>query len=816
MKKATRVLLLLLCAIVSNPLFAQDGANDPTFNPDDAGFANGVDVPVSAVAVQPDGKILLCGGFVRYKGYDRKYITRINPDESIDLSFNTANDITGNITSVAIQSDGKIIIAGYMNYINGTSVNRLVRLNTDGSLDTSFTAVGDLSNGITAMILQPDGKIVVGGYNFVKRFNSNGTQDMSFSAGAGPEGFVSSLGLQPDGKILAGGSFASFNGSPNKTLVRLETDGSIDSSFGVGEGASTTVSAIEVTSDNKIYVGGVFQTFNNQSLRGVLRLNQDGAIDNLFNIGNGVGINGYVSDITLQPDGKLIAAGRFKGFNGQSNVNDIVRINPDGSLDSGFISPTQTADDGISDIEILNNGNIVIAGVFSKYNDTSRNYTALLNNDGTLNENFTLGAGPGADNVIKVMLPLQEDEILIAGDFNYYNGIASKKVAVINGDDGSIVSSFNVTDGPNGIVNSAAIQQDGKIVIIGDFNYVGAIPRNGIARLNVDGSLDESYQPNLTFNKATIAIQSDGKVIVAGYNSGGNNMYRLNTDGTIDNTFTIPSFVYNLLIMKIIVQSDDRIIVANRNGSSNSLFRLNTNGGLDTTFAGVPENVASVWGMTTDNFGNIYICGFNNSDQSQIAKLDSNGVPDTDVVLDPTFNPFGSITNIKVQGDGKIIVFGSGNIGMAPDTLVRLNADGTLDDTFDTGEGVYGYKSGIYDVLLLEEDKILIAGGFIGYNNIGRNRIAKLNSTGALDVDVFSAVKDNDIVVYKDSQGINISSINELLSSVQVYDMAGRLLVKENNINKHEILVNCIGFKGNVLIVKTILKDGTVSVKKIF
>src|SRR5690554_437044 len=273
---------------------------------------------------------------------------------NIDPSFNIGTGVTGlnsSVHSIVLQPDGKILAGGDFTTFNGTTQNRIVRLNSDGSLDTSFNIGTGANHYVRAIVLQPDGKILVGGsfssfngtaQNRIVRLNSDGTLDTSFNIGTGFNENVISVTLQPDGKILVGGHFTTFNGTTQNRLVRLNSDGTLDTSFNTGTGFSYGVTSITLQPDGKILVGGNFTAFNGTTQNRVIRLNSDGTLDTSFNIG--IGFNGYtVHSITLQPDGKILVGGNFTAFNGTTQ-NRITRLNSDGTLDTSFSIGTGFSD----------------------------------------------------------------------------------------------------------------------------------------------------------------------------------------------------------------------------------------------------------------------------------------------------------------------------------------------------------------------------------------------------------------------------------------------------------------------------------------
>jgi uncharacterized delta-60 repeat protein len=205
----------------------------------------------------------------------------LNADGTLDISFNTGTGVFGTVNTSALQPDGKIIIAGGFTDYNGTYINGIARLNTNGTLDVSFNPGTGANGDVLACVLQLDGKIIVGGNfanyngtarNNIARLNADGTLDTSFNPGTGANDDVETISLQSDGKIIIGGHFFSYNGTARKKIARLNTDGTLDAGFNPGTGADWIIYSSTIQPDGKIIIGGVFTSYNGIGRNRIARL----------------------------------------------------------------------------------------------------------------------------------------------------------------------------------------------------------------------------------------------------------------------------------------------------------------------------------------------------------------------------------------------------------------------------------------------------------------------------------------------------------------------------------------------------------------
>lgn len=370
--------IILFCLLIfsfNGLVNGQPGTLDLSFVP-----ATGQDWSIWATAVQSDGKIIIAGEFVATNGLAEVNVSRLNTDGSVDTTFQPGLGAAGSfpiVTEIAIQPDGRIIFGGEFTSYNGTPRHGLVRIEQSGLIDSSFVPPTGANFGyIYAKSIQNDGKVIVAGdvLGGIVRLHTDGSLDATFDSGTGAS-VIGITSLQNDGKIIIGGSFTTYNGVLRRGVARLNTDGSLDTTFFTGTGANYSVYTLNIQNDGKIIIAGEFTTFNGLPSNYIVRLNTDGSIDPLFFTGSGA--NYHIVTTALQSDGKIIIGGIFTGYNGTPR-NRIARLNTDGTLDAVF-DPGTGPNDPVYTSSIQADGKVIIGGFFNSYNGINRNYVARVN-----------------------------------------------------------------------------------------------------------------------------------------------------------------------------------------------------------------------------------------------------------------------------------------------------------------------------------------------------------------------------------------------------------------------------------------------------
>jgi uncharacterized delta-60 repeat protein len=752
---SVKILLILLTFYQSPFLFGQAGTVDPLFNVvDDCTFGDGTglnEVPNSIVC-QSNGKILIGGNFTAYQGVAVNRIVRLNADGSIDNTFITGTGFNGVVSAISVQADNKIIIGGFFTSYNGVQVNRIIRLNEDGSIDASFATGAGFDDGVMSIALQFQSQIVICGRfttyngataNRIIRLNPNGSMDMQFSLNQGFDNEAACLKIQSDNKIIVGGGFQTYDGISRKYLVRLNEDGLLDQSFIPANNLlNSYVFTIDIQSDGKIVIGGLFNTtISNIPIRHFTRLNMSGNVDFSFPNQNTFPSGGSTSvrKVIILETGKILVFGQFNNYSGNT-VRNVIRVEQNGVFDQSFISG-DGFDKAVLTACLRSDQKIIIGGHFYSYNGIARFRLIQCNQDGTPDLQFNSGPGfnkptyninPG---IIRSICVQPDNKIVVAGQFYAAKDNHSIALARLN-NDGTIDNSFATIGLNNPVyptsvdyvpwINGVALQENNQMLLAGKFTTYDGIQRKNIARLNENGTLDLAYNPGTIgggisntlsdFSEVhALLIQNDGKAIV-GWEGQSKRIARINSDGTIDPSFQVGSG-FNGTVKSIALQNDGKIIVVGEfdfyNGTNRkNIARLNSDGSLDLTF-------------TTNNWG------FQN------------------------FPSFGwKYFDVEALDDGKIIVVGSffkyNNVVV--NGIVKLNNDGTIDNTFSSGTG---FDKPLTSIKIQPDNKILVTGYFDQYNNTPRAKIARLNPGGTIDMSFNPGTGFNDVTWALDVQNDN-------------------------------------------------------------
>ena len=741
-----RFILFVLLSLVGIQAIPQsNGGIDPSFITG-SGFNN----VVRTVALQSDGKIVIGGDFTSYNGTSRNRIVRVNPDGTIDNSFSIGTGFNRSVNSIVVQPDGKIIVAGVFTTYKGLTQNRIIRLNTDGSLDNTFSIGSGCNNDVNTIAYQSDGKIILAGdftrynnltRNRVVRIYSNGVIDNTFSIGSGFSNTVNLAAIQTDGSVIFGGNFTSYNGTTRNRIIRLTSTGAIDNTFSIGTGFNMEVIAITLQSDNKILVGGSFTSFAGNTRNRIVRLNSNGSIDNTFTIGSG--FNNTVRVLSIQPDGLILAGGNFTTFNGSAS-NRIIRLTSTGGIDGNFI--TGTGFSGLVRTIILqSNGWAVVGGSFTNYNGSTSNNVARI--DGYVcPPSVSLSVIPGNSVCTGTEVTLTAQSLNGGSNPTYQWFLNSAPVgtntityssSTLNNDD-----QIYVTMTSSSACASFATVQSEIVTMSVSTTVTPSVVITANPEKIVCAGTDISFNAMPESQGLTPAYQWYVNGTPVGANSTGfssntlNNNDRVTLQLTSSEVCAEPKTVLsNALTIQVAPTLSPSVSIAASStnicqGSSVTYTATATDAGANPTYNflinGITKQsgVSNLFTSTTINNNDIVSC------------LLSNAVPGNQGTLDASFSIGsgfnGLVETVINQTDGKLIIAGDFTTykGVTRNRIVRLNSDGSIDNTFSIGTG---FNRIVHALAIQEDGKIIVAGNFTTYNGTSRNRIIRLNANGSLD-----------------------------------------------------------------------------------
>jgi len=644
------------------------------------------------------------------------------------------------VYAVVVQPDGKIVIGGLFTSIGGVARNHIARLNPDGTLDTAFDP--NINGHVLSLAVQADGKILAGGVfnnvggqtrNNIARLDATTGLPDSFNPNA--NGGVEAIVVQADGKVLAGGNFTGVNGQARSHIARLDATTGLPDSFDPSPNA--IVYSLAVQADGKLLAGGNFTGIGGQLRNRIARVDAVTGLADSFN----PNANHIVRSLAVQADGKVLAGGQFSGPNaiGGQTRGGMARLDAVTGLADSF-NPHADGQ-GVHSIAVQADGKVLASGFFRNIGGQPRNYLARLDATTGLADSFD----PNPDAAVHSVAMQADGKILVGGRFSAIVGQQQRHIARLE-TGGKLDQTLNANIvGPpgGGFILATALQPDGKILIGGSFNAVLGVTRNNIARLNTDGTLDMAFDPNANSEVHSIAVQADGKILVGGNFSVGlglgpnsiggqprNRIARLDAATGLADSFDPDA---NAVVMAIAIQADGKILVGGAfiglGGQMRSrIARLDPSTGSADSFDPNPNN--PVHSIVVQPDGKILVGGQFASIGGQTRGRIARLDPTTG--LADSFNPNANgvlVYAIAVQADGKVLTGGPFTIigGQPRNNIARLDATTGLADSFNPNA-----NSDVYSIALQADGKILVGGVFTRLGGQPRNYIARLDGISGL------------------------------------------------------------------------------------
>lgn len=797
---------------------------------------------ISSLLTLADGSVIAAGSFTTAGGStSNRYLIKLKPDGSVDTTWGGHAKVNAPILRLIRQSDGMFIAAGSFTSYNGTAVNQIVRFDANGVIDPTFTAASRNSTYLADIGLLSSGKIVIAG-NFttagghpapmIALLNTNGSVDTTFSlGGAGPNNNPSLISVQPDDRILITGTFTTFNSQPSK-LVRLLPTGSVDGSFNNSLALDGTIFVLRTLADGSILTGGSFTAIGGTSRRSIAKLTPNGLVDpSFFDTTVSTQITGNVQDIVQLPNGRLIISGSLSTWSNTA-VRGIVSTDGNGVFDPAFsarVTVTTAYSYGAFNIDRLNGdqlGYLTIAGNFATiggipsvgisklYYDPIHLAVIAHPSDQFLSEGATATfsvTGTGTSEIFYQWfkdgqpLPDQTASTLTVPSVNA-SDVGDYSVRLLNAS-GNVFSSAarlrvlgipEIVTQPDSVVinRGASINLSGSAIGIQPVTYSWLkdgtpVPSANTPTLSVtantaadagiyhlvatnalgearsfpvsvsiqfpNGGIDTTFDTGLSsvnlgtsFQTYRLTPDGSGGFYFVGYtynSSGGSYFYpgttsrwvaRLNSDGTANPSFTA-ELTNSSQINDGIVLPNGRLIIGGNNvhysattpGNTVRIASLTATGALDTSFVIEGHEFASnrLFALADNSFISLitsYVATGSSRKWNADGTIDTNYTP---LVL----NSSGSITAAAALPDGALVIAGSFTSinGTPRQRLAVINPDGTLRTSFAPGTVVANNPQ---SVAILSDGSVLLGGVYnMITGNPPYNWFARFSPNGAID-----------------------------------------------------------------------------------
>ena len=417
--------------------------------------SNGASQYPYSIGLQSDGSLWVGGSFGAFNGREAA-LGRLASNGAVDATFAPKIQAAGNVAAVVRQADGQLLVGGNFNEFNGVAAHHLARVSAAGSPDAAFAAAVPVIGGqVTALALQPDGKLIVGTNNSLLRLLTTGNTDVSYGTSVANTA-IEKLAMQPDGKVVAVGYFTpTASSSAALNLVRLTTSGDYDPSFTVGTantpGQTFYLTALALQPDGKVLVGGSFLSPTSGPVLRVVRYESTGDVDASFSSSTTFELPANPSGgaivrfnaLAVQPDGKVLVGGYFATVNGAARTN-LTRLTATGQPDATFAPAALTG--AVTTVALQPNGRVLVGSGYG--NDGAATTTPLVRllDTGASDPSFGTTATP--NNAVAALLVQPNDAIMVGGSFTTIGGQPARGLARI--------IAPNVLPGPTVTISSSA------------------------------------------------------------------------------------------------------------------------------------------------------------------------------------------------------------------------------------------------------------------------------------------------------------------------------------------------------------------------
>ncbi|MEI6779439.1 MAG: Calx-beta domain-containing protein [Verrucomicrobiota bacterium] len=750
----------------------------------DTNFVVQLDGAVQAILPLADGRVVVAGTFTNVNGQFSPNLTRLRADGTLEWGFLHSKPMDGDVRSVAMDGAGRLLVAGYFQHVDGLWRPGLARFGSDGTLDNTFApfdaAPTNAYGGVTleAVTVLADGGIVCSAtvpgagydsYDVLLKLSASGVVDSAFTNRVPPEVEARPLLAAPDG------GFFLFGLGFGSTLSRLHSDGTLNLDFVPPADRQSTYynGDLNLLPDGRVTVAGLASAYYGLISAGPLwRLNPDGSLDAGFNVSNSVASFGLQSAdaISTAPDGRVLVAGAFS--TGSSTVWTLRRLNADGSPDwsfdpgSGFTVAPTSGYPSVNALAALPGGSWLAGGEFGSYSGFNQRYlvkvlpetllqphtiafavtnVSLLETntvltfevrrrgDASVPASVTVFTQDGTATAGADYLPLNTNLTFAAGEWSRTVSVTVLDDAVVEATEQFSLRLTNATGGfslgqPSTVTISiqnndagiefiqdqfSAVEEDGFAMVV--VRWSGALSNNLQAQVRIvpiTGSSNDLGVSSLWVRYGTGTSYSTNALCIP-----------VNDDAQHESTRQF----------RLELSGSSNLSIGPR---SNALLVLN-DGDFTTTpargVAGVVEAIANA------PAGGVYLAGDFSSvhgvPRSRVARLLPDG--ELDASFTPREGPDADVTAVAVQADGKVLIAGAfANVAGTPRAgLARLNADGSVDSSFDPGLGVLNTNGPAFVRVLLPQGdgSVWVGGEFTHVNNRYGRHLAKLLTNGVVD-----------------------------------------------------------------------------------
>jgi uncharacterized delta-60 repeat protein len=437
---------------------------------------------------------------------------RLNADGTLDVVLGAETGGSEEIYALGVQPDGGMLVGGGFTSIGGVARRNLARFHVNGTLDTTFNPSHAIRDDIDELAVQADGRIFFRERNGRRllRLNANGTVDVTFAPGTPETPATLISALDTNGRLVLAGTFTEINGTARRGLARLLGDGSLDPNFDPAP-PDTVPNAMIVDTLGRTVIVGPFTSVGAVPRAGLARFSPTGEVDPnlkaLFNPG------ASLKAVAPLPDGRIVVAGSFSTVDGAPR-GGLAAFMPDGSLDSSFGVAT-SINGPVARLVPRKIGGVFIAGSFTSVAGQRRNNLAALASDGSLDVTFAPIELTNAETV-QDMVEMPDGGVVIAAEYFAPSRLRRLRRLTVNG---AIDPSFVFPYSVDAIFDALAVDPAGRILAGYRVNKLpfSTTTRPILQRFLANGSVDRSFDIGMgPSTMSNIIVDPEGRILITG------------------------------------------------------------------------------------------------------------------------------------------------------------------------------------------------------------------------------------------------------------------------------------------------------------